>query len=128
MNDRELRAWVWSFLICYAGGLLAAFGWGRHWNAYLCLLLTLGSVVLWATFVTAWKQRLNTDPLTYERIRDARETLTEAAHKVWHDDFHGAINAVDPDVAFVESKRNLTALVSHLYGEAEWERMLEEDD
>ncbi len=57
-TDRELRAWVWSFLICYAASLLGAFGWGRHWNVYICLLLSLGSVALWATFVTAWRNRL----------------------------------------------------------------------
>ncbi len=49
--ERRLRAFVYSFLICYAAGLLGAFGWGRHWNVYICLLLSLGSVVLWATFV-----------------------------------------------------------------------------
>lgn len=71
---------------------------------------------------------LATDALTYERIRDARETLTAAAMQAHKHDFAGAVGAVDPFGTFVEAKRNLTALVDHLYGRDEWERMFGEDE
>lgn len=65
------------------------------------------------------------DGLTYERIRDARETLTAAA---FESDFPGAIDADDPQLVFIEAKRNLTALVQWKHGEAAFDRMLDEED
>lgn len=64
------------------------------------------------------------DPLSYDRIKMARETLTAAFAQ---DDFPGAREQDDPGRVFVEAKRNLTALVQHLHGQAAWERMLRED-
>lgn len=37
-----------SALICFVFALVAAFGWGNHWNAYTNLSFTLGDIVLWA--------------------------------------------------------------------------------
>lgn len=63
--------------------------------------------------------------LTYERIRDARATLTAAA---FEPDFPGARDAEDPMRVFIEAKRNLTALVQWRHGEEAFERMLGEDE
>lgn len=69
--------------------------------------------------------RVNDDPLSVERIRQARETLF-AAFGVRG--FPGAVDQRDPAAVFSEAKRNLTALVGFLYGQAEFERLLEEDN
>ncbi len=68
------------------------------------------------------------DSLSYDRIREARETLTAAAREALSGDFGGAIGAEDAFGCFCEAKRNLTALVMVRHGEAEWERMLGEDE
>lgn len=49
-TEREVRSFVWAALVCFGVGCLAAFGWGREWNAYINLMLTLGDCVLWFTF------------------------------------------------------------------------------
>lgn len=64
------------------------------------------------------------DPLSVERLRLARETLT-AAFRAVRDGFPGAIDA-DPEMAFSEAKRNLTALTGWKHGTEAWEAALDE--
>ena len=63
------------------------------------------------------------EALTVERIILARETLT-AAFVAFLNGLPGAIQQGDPASVMSEAKRNLTALVVSLHGEAEWERVL----
>lgn len=76
---------------------------------------------------TRGEAALKTDPLSYERIREARQTLTAAAHYLWKYGGGAAIEQSDPDGVFIEAKRNLTALTGRVHGHDAWERMLEED-
>lgn len=67
------------------------------------------------------------DPLSYMRIMEARETLSEAFGKCYGDEpFPGAVDA-DPSMAFSEAKRNLGTLISWLHGEEMFEIMLKQD-
>lgn len=65
------------------------------------------------------------DPLSYERISQARETLTAAFAEF----MRGTPPARGGDAAMAmsEAKRNLTALVQTRYGQEAFERMLDED-
>lgn len=66
------------------------------------------------------------DPLSFERIQEARETLTAAFRVTLRDGFPGARQG-DPAGAFVEAKRNLAALVQWRFGDEAFERVMEAD-
>lgn len=66
--------------------------------------------------------------VSFERLRDACETLTEAFRTTRdrEDPFRGAIGQDDPAGVFIEAIRNLTALCQHIHGDGPWEKLLEE--
>jgi len=66
--------------------------------------------------------------LSYQRIVEARQTLTAAFRAVYDDGFPGAIEAKDPAAVFAEAKRNLAALTGWLHGDEAWQRQLKEDE
>ena len=57
-SERGIDLWVGAIigLIATAPLVMAAFGWGNHWNAYLNLMLTLESFVLWLTVYACCKR------------------------------------------------------------------------
>lgn len=66
------------------------------------------------------------EALSLERMTQARETLTEAAHAVHRGELEGAVDG-DGFGSLIEAKRNLTAMIGHLHGNEAWERVLDGD-
>lgn len=65
--------------------------------------------------------------ISYEEIVSARKVLTKA-FKLFTDGKLGANGQDDPAGICIEAKRNLTALVKQLHGDAAFEKILTEDN
>ena len=72
---------------------------------------------------------MDQDPLSFERVQYARETLLAI---FWqcppYGDFPGAVDQADAGYVIIEAQRSLAAFIQHRHGETAFQQMLVEDE